>query len=586
MNFLQKIFPSYPTGNDVDYRVLYAGLGSFWNQMFQEQGTVKGYTIGMCNELIQAYYNLVETINSYSVKDCPLLHTELWYPIVIRKSQFNQAPFVFKPNDAVFGSQPSTDEFYRGMTFRFGYPKSPSPNVYSYTPPSGFTDFSIITNRILSPSKILIKGADVVVQDGVLYFNQNIFDSSYITLTNLIDDTGNPVTYVDQAGQTQNDQSAILWAYSAALDTNLLAGNFGVLFNLNLASTEATRSILKSIFDLSIQGPTVSSIKSIISSFMGISPIIENQETVEDIFTDAGIQFVITDKHVYQFPTRFTLLPSVIPNAVFNTGDILVDAVEYADNVYFANWWISKIQSKVALSQYIFLGGYQQQLVVSNEPALLTVGFDGTINFPIEGIPSDVAIFQAYINEPVNKAAIFSALGISAGSVLAINPLDFLMQNFMANSTALIKFNFTEDADSMNFLSYMQIVKDYLPKHVYFIFLLNFSLNSEVYDQLNNNLQVQYPLGVRTICCDGTDSAGFIDSTLPSSAVADPSDFVSFFKDKLFSIGRGPNLPMVGVSSNTDTSVDVFVQDGSLLIPIPAGTTTRQTSRVSLMAFS
>ena len=114
---------NFPAVDATDGQYLYRSLGSFWTQIFQDKNALKGYTTGMAEELIQAYYNLIEAIQQLSVKEIPLLHKEKWQPLTIKKSEFNKTPFVFEKNGAVFGYQPDDSALYANQMFRFGFPK-------------------------------------------------------------------------------------------------------------------------------------------------------------------------------------------------------------------------------------------------------------------------------------------------------------------------------------------------------------------------------------------------------------------------------------------------------------------------------
>jgi hypothetical protein len=92
----------YPANDVTDGNRLYAALGSFWTQIFQERGTLKGYTLAMAEELIQSYYQLVEILNSYSIRDVPVFNLKKWQPLTIKRSEFNSVPLTFQKNSAVW----------------------------------------------------------------------------------------------------------------------------------------------------------------------------------------------------------------------------------------------------------------------------------------------------------------------------------------------------------------------------------------------------------------------------------------------------------------------------------------------------
>ena len=90
---------TYPATGYTSSGVLYSSLGSFWNRIFGDREAIRGLTIAQSEELIQRYYEFVESLNSLSVKDIPAFHKERWLPIRIRRSQVRLAPLQFLSAD-------------------------------------------------------------------------------------------------------------------------------------------------------------------------------------------------------------------------------------------------------------------------------------------------------------------------------------------------------------------------------------------------------------------------------------------------------------------------------------------------------
>ena len=366
-DFISKKFPS----NDAtDGNKLYKSLGSFWTQIFQEKGTLKGYTLGMAEELIQSYYALTETLNSYSIKDIPIFNLKRWQPITIKKSEFNQVPLNFQKNSAVFGAQPESDRFYSGKVFRFGFPKNNNNNVFSYKPKIKLKKFNLLSNRIISPSIFYINGVDVIVDDfDVLYFNKNIFESKEFPKATIVGEHGEPITFKDINGKLVEDEFIIIWAYHAELDNSNLYDNFGRIFELNLPSSQSYKDILKGIINLFVSGPTIHAIRSIMAAFGGVVPVIEPEEVVEQIYSDNLNKYVITDKNVYTFKTYQNLLKRITVGSTVYGGEILIDLVQYYDFLITPQWWQKEISTpKLALSSHIFLGNYKHHYQKTAQP--------------------------------------------------------------------------------------------------------------------------------------------------------------------------------------------------------------------------
>lgn len=544
---------NYPTNAETDPSVLYRGLGSFWTQIFREKGVIKGYTTAMAEEIIQRYYDLLEAVNGYSVNNVPVFHKEKWKPIIIYKSKFGNVPFVFEEDSAVFGPQASTDLYYRNVVFQFGFPKKPAADVYLYDVGKDFTDFGVIADKIFSPSVFFIKGTDMVLIDGVLYFNRNIFDDPTLVKTNVISENGQPVQYTDANGTVYNEQFIILWAYHAELDRDILFNSFGYLFNLRLKNDQFFKDILGRIFDLYVDGPTVNNIKAICASFIGVTPVIDAEEEVVEVFNDGKYKFVITDKNVYKFETFQTILAKVKPGAIVYAGDILVNAIEYYDNISAPGWWKGSgiVNDKTALSQFLFLGDYKSQFVVSNSLDVVTLDANGDIVFPIEGIPSDVHLFHEQLN--LSKETIKPLLGLEQpGDSVPIQPLDWLMENFLKNNTAFLRFRFSSNLLQSQFLSLLPILKSQLPPYIYLIFALELVMANEVYDQLNNSTPIVFDSGTETLNADGSNSVGMIEDLAPYG--------YKNARDRLFELSLGIPIQTYEIVA---TSADVITSSGT-----------------------
>lgn len=508
---------NYPTKDVTDPDVLFQSLGSFWTQLFQERGTIKGLTAAQALEITQRYKELVETIHSFSVKDIPIFNTIDWLPLIIKKSEYNTVPLLFKDltdsEVAYFGPQPAqaVNNYYEGITFQFGYPKNPSALVYTTPTPAGLTRFSVIADKIINPSKVFVHGIDVQHTTDGIYFNHDIFSDPAIIKIPVINDDGTPETFVSITGPTFNEELVILWIYQAQVDQANLFENFGYIFDLKLESSDFYKVLLGKVLNLFVEGPTIHALKSVLGAFLGVSSVINPVEHIETIFTDANYRYVVTDLHTYKFDLYYSLLPGVAVGATLYAGDMFVDAIQYFDYVVSKDWWRHTLVPKtgyssgnivqypeMAFPSHMFLGDYEHQFVFLNAFELVTTNAQSTITFPIHGDANDVAKFHNYIN--LSKVEICAKLGLGASSAISINPLDFIFSNFLKANSALIKFNFKTVQQAQLFTSFFETIKKTLPKYVYFIFFFDFTLPADEYAYLNYS----------PINADGSESGGLV----------------------------------------------------------------------------
>lgn len=574
----------YPAGDLSDGQYLYRSLGSFWTYIFQDKNAIKGYTLGMAEELIQAYMKLTEVIDQYSVKDINPYHHEKWKALTIKKSEYNQAPFKFEPSSAVFGPQPESDKFYRGEVFRFGFPKETAEGVYSFTPSFKITDFGAISDRIIAPKLVLVPGVDVVLDNGTLYFNADIFNNPILPKIKLIDDFGVPITYVDASDNVVEDEMIVLWLSNSVQDNDELYRNFGTLFELRLESSEAYKEILKCLINLYVEGPTIQALNLIFAALNEI-PVTDNEgEIVENIQSDKLYTYIVTDKTVYRVSPNTELNPVVKLRASLPAGTILTSAMKIIDCVIDPVWWKTEISSpQLGFASHVFAASVDNQLFFENKLSAITYS-EGILNFPVNGRREDVQAFQDYINIESNKAEILSKLGIAGQgpAVLGINPVDFVFSNIFKNNTLLLKLNFNSDMQLHRFFDLFNVVQTVLPPHVYVISYIRLQLPQDEIDFLNFGIQIPGYSGV--FSADGSVSD---TGERPGS----PSTDTEYYKDylgRMFCVSVGPyadnglplhdaaNLDYIrinttlpdGLPSGIPSSAAV-IQDGGLMEEIP-----------------
>jgi len=539
LDFLPSTFPA---GDVTDGQYLYRSLGSFWTQVFQDKNALKGYTIGMAEELAQSYLKLVETINQYSIKNIDTLHTEKWLPLTIKKSEFNRVPFVFTPGGAVFGRQPSTDTLYASQLFRFGQPKTgTTTHAYSFAPKINLREFGVIANRIISPSLTLLPGVDVRYEGGLMYFNADLFDNEYIPKAAVLTEGGTVSTFQDIDGRTVRDEFIVLWLYMAKVDEATIYKNFGVLLDLKLDTSEDYKTLLGAIINLAVEGPTIAAIRAACCALLGAPLIIEPSEVVEDVYDFASWKYIITDKNTYRFPSSVELDRAVRIDSKLYAGQSLSSSVSVVDLVMDPVWWQREISSgKVGFASHLFAAGPKNQLFFENKRR--TINYDGMrLTFPVLGDPADVLIFNNYLNHPSRQPAILNALHITPGAAetTTANPLDFVFNNFFKNNCLLLKLVFHTDQQLRRFFALLPYLQSYFPPHVYIITYVNLNLSIDSIDNLNNGLTIPQAPG-QLFSLDGSNILTGSRPTILSTTTSRDDDYYKDYINRMFCIAVGP----------------------------------------------
>jgi hypothetical protein len=579
---------NFPAKDITDGQYLYRSLGSFWTYIFQDKHALKGYTIGMAEEAIQAYYELIDIIKRYSVKEAPLLNKKKWQPLTIKKSEFNKTAFVFESDGAVFGYQPESDLLYANRLFRFGRPKeTDGKTVFSFTPNFTIGKLGGIANRIISPSMLLIPGADIYIKNNTIYFNIDLFDNSYIPRSKLFDDQGKIITYTDEQGKVIEDEFIIMWVYNVEIDNQELYNNFGIIFDLLLPTSESYKDILKALINLAVEGPTIRALSVAFASLANTPVVMETTEKVEDIYVEEDYKYVITDKSVYKLPALQELHSYVTQGNTLRAGQPISTNILVVDTVIQKDWWKKAINpKKLAFPSYVFAANTKYQLFFENDIQLITYTGNPTsipatdkIVFPVVGRVKDVASFQKYINIKENKEELIRVLNLSPGSSQPINPLEFVFNNFFKNNILLLKLDFFSEKQLNNFFDLFGTIQPYLPPHVYLLVYTTLKFTPETIDNLNNGLTISNS-GLQRFSLDGSVRHTGARPVILNDEGED-TDYYHDYINRLFCVSLGPyrnleplhtydNLDQLPINNNPSSDNLPGVKSGLLRTEIPA----------------
>jgi len=576
---------SYPTTGAANENVLFLTLGLFWTKVFKDQATLQGLSIAQAEEIFQDYYNLIEAVNSQSAKEISIFHKVKWMPLMIKKSQLNSDVLVFGEDEVKFGDTVGSESYI------FGAAKPEDAKVYVAPLPDNLTEVSIITNRVISPSFVLVNNMDVKIHNKKLYFYGNPFELSNISTFKLLDAKGNIEYYHNPlTGQPIPDEVMVLWVYNGKIDTNALKYNIGYLFGANLPSSQGSKEILAATVQLFSEGPSILQLKTICCALLGIKPILEEQETVENIIVTDDKTTIVTNKNVYHYSSYYTLNTNVTTGAKLHAGDVPVDAVEFFDDVAFRSWWLNKLAPKISgheigakspkmtFPSSMFVGDYQFGLTFNNSMEIITMA-NNVITFPVEGTVHDVELFHEHINaNSTVKAQVASAVGgLTNNNFMLINPLDFIFSSFLRCNSALMKINFQTQAEISLFTEYFHIIKNCLPAHVYFIFFFDLPITVEVMTINHSNGPTGYihdtflAYGLYT---GYTGYTGYPGITMPSLQLHCPGPQASSIV----------SLNSWAVTGSADDNL--LCTDRLLVRPIPAGATTEDYNFLEIMNYT
>ncbi|RTL07820.1 hypothetical protein EKK58_01345 [Candidatus Dependentiae bacterium] len=551
---------TYPTTGYTSNGVLFSSLGSFWTRVFGDKEAIRGLTIAQSEELIQRYYDFVESLNAMSIKKIDLLHRERWLPVRIRKSQVRLAPLRFLPTEdkdhAVFGPQPlpaSAEErnnsLHYGETFQFGRAKRPVEQKYVVRVDPALKSFPVIADRIVAPTKVLTVGVDFWLNDGELYFASNPFDSDEYFKYELFDNAGNQLTftwkpelatYATQEFETDtgpvegtvfNEEEMILWVYHGGVNTDSLYENFGTLFGLSEPNSEGYKQILSETINLLTEGPTVKAITGLAASFLGVQLTQDPEETLVDAYSVDDMRYVVTDKRVYTASTFFAFSPDVYHTdanpllagvrvgAKLPAGTPLFDAVTYYDNVSQPNWWKTELD-RLVLPGSMFMGDYEGVLIFENIAAFTDRDDENRLRytpdiintepgrilfpFPPTVTQEDQDRFNDYISDESRYYTVRTLIEDSLNLAGLLDPLDFVFKNFLKTNSAMLRIRFQTFEQAAKFAHFFRLVKTCLPQYLYIIFDFDLPIPQETVSFTVNTDDVA------TLSSDGSDPDGWV----------------------------------------------------------------------------
>ncbi len=557
MNTTSLGLNTYPSKGYTSHGVLFDSLGTFWTKIFGDRAALRGLSIGQSEELIQQYYNFIETVNSLSVKTTPELHRSKWLPIKIQKSKLRRVPLKFlpkeDPNCAVFGPQPlpessedTNEALHYGEVFQFGKAKRPAEEQYVTDVSTTIKHIPLLANQVVAPTQVLSVNTDFWLRDGKIYFAKNPFDLPELTRYVLFSDDGAPLTYTwtrelytytpssdaefdehlgPPDGTELPEEEIILWAYHAQVEANNLYDNFGYLFGFKEEDASSYKEILKGIVNIFTEGPTVQALTSIACAFAGVQSVQETGELLVDAYTVDNTRFVITDKRVYtsdlfhEFSDLIYHAGSSSPKigVRLSKGDLLFNSVEYYDSPSSWRWWLTALD-RVALPPYLFLGNYQGTLIFENlegEDGILLEDImtgEGELTFPF---PSDVrtedqAEFNAFISHPDRYDQVVALLTDCSETPNEVegdgrvNPLDFIFRYFLRTNTALLKLRFKSLEAASKFMRFFYTIKGCLPKYLYLLIYFDFALPQDIASLWTNTTDAE------TLSSDGSDVDGWV----------------------------------------------------------------------------
>ncbi len=414
--------------NDLDRPdVLLESLGSFWSGTYGGRDLVRSYVDGRAHleqQTEQDFRELLAAVSRYTV---PVYHTELVYALVIRESDLNSSSLARFDGQFVFDN---------GLA----YDQAGSP-LFIWGCPDNLVLAPMITASLTTPATTLITGLDYYVIDGRLVFAANPFE--------LPDAAIQPVF----EGDVVVDRILTLWLLQSQWDRFDIASQFGYVLGLNRQSSTCYRNAVNAVYDAWVLGPNDLAVRRLFAA-VADAPLVEGDETVEAVVTDANYVWVITDANAYRY--GLGAAATVVAGDRVVEGDTLTNTLAFYE---FNRGQIPPADEIAALTigRGFLSAEYAGDLTFRNEtlpwdvvPDYVDPSGYTRMSFSLGGFDGDVEQFWDTVHERGIAAEQTIAMQldrrdspvgqpIAASLPTTVNPLAFLAENTLRSNVLVVK---------------------------------------------------------------------------------------------------------------------------------------------------
>jgi len=396
-------------------------LGSFWTEVYEDRTQVESLCEAVAEEAKQLQEDLDTVDKALSFKEIKPYRRELWYPLRLEESQLNTTPgTILRFNEgATFGNQSD------GSAHAYG---APIARYYSFPAPSKLRGFGYIAARITQSAATFINGIDVLLDTdrGLLLFKENPLLNPALGRQVISDGI-------------QTSQSVTVWLSDALFEHSDVYRQHGFVFGMPSEQDSAVaKPGLVAISDAVVGGSSALTAAELLEAGTGI-PFARTAQTVQHSFTDRTGKVLITDTDVYRVASDAVVpwaVGDVIPAGAFISSDV---AVADCRRGTFPSWLKALVLHR-GLRPAAIDGDITFADVLSDLKSSYVTGNEVT-RFPLGGTDSAVAQFFELLDTRLDAAGLrLSALTVASGEPAGkINPLRFLVKNWLRNSLLLVR---------------------------------------------------------------------------------------------------------------------------------------------------
>lgn len=443
-------------------------VGAFWSDVYRGQDLVKSILAARGRIELQTQLDFLELLGSMSRFTIPLWHIDNWHLLTLKESDRNQTAIGRLRYDG-------TIEYDASSGARYGDATRGQTVAWAVT--EDLVAARAIMNRLTEPSRVLQEGVDFVIREGAVEFRRDPFLDDLIPKRPILE------------GDEIVDQEIRLWCFRGEFDFNAVYRQFGYALGIKLDTSEGYRNLVNTVFDGLVQGTNGTTLEKAVSVLSGVPFVPNDEETVEEIFTDSRALWIVTNLSSYRFATN--AVPTVAIGDTVRGGQFLVDTVEILE---FNHGEVPDSLRGLALGRGMIGAGYFQDLVFENEivPLIVEEDLEGRtkVSFRVSGVPADVEKFWDDVH----------ARGIAQGKTLAqyldvreepfgepeainlpatVNPLGFLVQHLLRGSFVAVRLKIDSFGRQAVGLEIAGLLRRLVPPHIGLIVLMELTVTED-----------------------------------------------------------------------------------------------------------
>jgi hypothetical protein len=454
-------------------------IGTFWRYYFGDRVLLNDHFRSLGHLQGQAYLDYLTAVAAVSRFDVPVFRPEEWYLLVLRQSDRDTVANIYGQEGLTYGYD---IRYGDTQTEEVLFPLPQDEDFFGTLAEAPYT----IYNRVLYPSKTWTFGLDYDIdrERGLIRFRDDPFQSGYVALREVYDDSGNLV-----------DTEAGIWVYRGQFDINLVYRQWGFVVAERLQSSENYKDFVNALWDGYVFGPSSEAFSAAASAMLGIPIVLEAEEVVEDIVTSSTQLLITTDKHAYTFSPNAN--PIVAIGDTVLAGEQLADALRVID--LSSNDPDYSDITGLTFGDNFLSGGYFSTLTFENaEVDVEYLGVDednkAVVVFRISGFPGDIERFWT-LAQQLGKEAGHQTLAelldtrsnpvgqpLPAFLPATINPLEFVLDNIMKNNLTIVKVRAAALGDEAPGLGLFKYLRDIIMPHTTYIVFVEISADTDTID--------------------------------------------------------------------------------------------------------